>query len=74
MPEEKTLNKDLFYKGSSANLRRLHTCENKVPFWDFKEFAVTVTSDARSEPHVQRILSGRKCIINTQKISADRDF
>ena len=42
MPEKKTLNEDLFYKGSSANLPRLHTCENKVPFWDFKEFAVTI--------------------------------
>ena len=41
MPEKKTLNEDLFYKGSSASLPRLHTCENKVPFWDFKEFAVT---------------------------------
>ena len=39
---EKTLNEDLFYKGSSANLPRLHMCENKVPFWDFKEFAVTI--------------------------------
>ena len=28
MPERKTLNEDLFYKGSSANLPRLHTCEN----------------------------------------------
>ena len=44
MPEKKTLNEDLFYKGSSANLPRLHTCENKVPFWDFKEFAVTLTT------------------------------
>ena len=42
MPEKKTLNEDLFYKGSSANLPRLHTCENKVPFWDFKEIAVTL--------------------------------
>ena len=42
MSEKKTLNEDLFYKGSSANLPRLHTCENKIPFWDFKEFAVTV--------------------------------
>ena len=41
MPEKKTLNEDLFYKGSSANLPRLHTCKNKVPLWDFKEFAVT---------------------------------
>ena len=41
MPERKTLNEDLFYKGSSANLPRLHTCKNKVPFWDFKEFAIT---------------------------------
>ena len=40
--EKKTLNEDLFYKGSSANLPRLHTCENKVPLWDFKEFAVTL--------------------------------
>ncbi len=36
------LNEDLFYRGSSANLPRLHTCENKVSFWDFKEFAVTL--------------------------------
>ena len=41
MPEKKTLNEDLFYKGLSANLPRLHTCKNKVPFWDSKEFAVT---------------------------------
>ena len=41
MPEKKILNEDLFYKGSSANLPRLHTSENKVPFVDFKEFAVT---------------------------------
>ena len=34
MPERKTPNEDLFYKGSSANLPRLHTCENKTPFWD----------------------------------------
>ena len=42
MPEKKTLNEDLFYKGSSANLPRLHTYKNKVSFWDFKEFAVTL--------------------------------
>ena len=36
MPERKTLNEDLFYKGSSANLPRLHTCKNKVPFWILK--------------------------------------
>ena len=29
MPERKTLSEDLFYRGSSANLRRLHTCKNK---------------------------------------------
>ena len=40
--KKKTLNEDLFYEGSSANLPRLHTCENKIPFWDFKEFAVTL--------------------------------
>ena len=40
--EKKTLNEDLFYRGSSANLPRLHTCENKVPFWDFSQFAVTL--------------------------------
>ena len=34
MPERKTLNEDIFYKGSSANLPRLHTSENKTPFWD----------------------------------------
>ena len=32
MPEKKTLKEDLFYKGSSANLPRLHTCKNKVRF------------------------------------------
>ena len=42
MPERKTLNEDLFYRGSSANLPRLHTCENKVPFWDFSHFCVTI--------------------------------
>ena len=42
MPEKKTLNEDLFYKGSSANLPHLHTCKNKVPFWDFSQFAVTI--------------------------------
>ena len=42
MPEEKTLNEELFYKGSSANLPRLHRYKNKVPFWDFKEVAVTL--------------------------------
>ena len=42
MPERKTLNKDLFYRGSSANLPRLHTCKNKVPFWDFSQFAITL--------------------------------
>ena len=43
MPERKTLNEDLFYRGSSANLPRLHMCENKVPFWDFSQFAVTMS-------------------------------
>ena len=32
MPERKTLNEDLFYRGSSANLPRLHTCEIKSCF------------------------------------------
>ena len=44
MPERKTLNEDLFYRGSSANMSRLHTCENKVPFWDFSQFRVTLVS------------------------------
>ena len=38
---EKNSEQDLFCRGSSANLHRLHTCENKVPFWDFSRFAVT---------------------------------
>ena len=38
MPEKKTLIEDLFYKGSSANLPRLHTSENKVPFLDKSKF------------------------------------
>ena len=49
MPEKKILNEDLFYKGSSANLPRLHKCENKVPFWDFKEFAVTLVRNEISD-------------------------
>ena len=44
MPERKTLSEDLFYRGSSSNLPRLHTCKNKVPFWDFSQFAVTISS------------------------------
>ena len=49
MPERKTLNEDLFYRGSSANLPCLHTCENKVPFWDFSQFPVT---DARKSHEI----------------------
>ena len=42
MPERKTLNEDLLYKGSSASLPRLHMCENKTPFLDKKvNFRVT---------------------------------
>ena len=37
-PRKKTLNEGLFYEGSSASLPRLHTCENKVPFWDKSKF------------------------------------
>ena len=48
MPERKTLNEDLFYRGSSANLPRLHSCENKVPFWDFSQFAVTLSLSLES--------------------------
>ena len=32
MPERKSLNEDLLYRGSSANLPRLHTFENKSRF------------------------------------------
>ena len=42
MTERRTLNRTYFCRGSSANLPRLHTCENKVPFWDFSQFAVTI--------------------------------
>ena len=45
MPERKTLNEDLFYKGSSANLPRLHTCENKTPFWDKSKFFASHSHD-----------------------------
>ena len=42
MPERKTLNEDLLYRGSSANLPRLHTCENKSPVLGFLvKFRVT---------------------------------
>ena len=63
MPEKKTLNEDLFYKGSSANLLRLHTCENKVPFWDkSKSFAsqreIQLGLSALSEEYfVKRVIS-----------------
>ena len=57
MPEGETLNEDLFYKGSSANLPRLHTCKNKVPFWDFKEFAAT-TGLGRSSFYTDTIFLG----------------
>ena len=55
MPEKKkqTLNEDLFDKGSSASLPRLHTCENKVSFWDFKEFAVTLTRSPENVTFVE---------------------
>ena len=55
MPEKKTLNKDLFYKGSSANLPHLHTCENKVLFWDFKEFAVTTGLKLNVVPNMRTL-------------------
>ena len=55
MPERKTLNEDLFYRGSSANLPRLHTCENKVPFWDFSQFAVTIA--CLSKEHIFSFVS-----------------
>ena len=45
MTERRTLNRTYFCRGSSANLPRLHTCENKVPFWDYRQFAVTLISD-----------------------------
>ena len=68
MPEKKTLNEDLFYKGSSASLPRLHTCENKVPFWDFKEFAITTVlkfgQDTEKSPRDLR----RLAVIQTLKI------
>ncbi len=49
MPERKTLNEDLFYRGSSANLPRLHMCENKVPLWDFNQFAFTKVNPGCAE-------------------------
>ena len=52
MTERRTLNRTYFCRGSSANLPRLHTCENKVPFWDFSQFAVTlVTESSNMAPH-----------------------
>ena len=41
MAEKKLWTRTYSTKESSASLPRLHTCENKVPLWDFKEFAVT---------------------------------
>ena len=39
---EKNSGQDLFGRGSSANLPCLHTYENKVPFWDYSQFRVTI--------------------------------
>ena len=57
MPERKTLNEDLFYRGSSANLPRLHTCKNKVPFWDFSQFAITMGINTVPQPPSSRDLA-----------------
>ncbi len=54
MSERKTLNEDLFYKGSSANLLRLHTCENKTPFRDKSKFFASHNSlDILSDQNYQ---------------------
>ena len=54
MPERKTLNEDLFPRGSSANLPRLHRCENEVLFWDFSQFAVTLYTLIKIIPEVDQ--------------------
>ena len=63
MPDRKTLNEDLFYRGSSANLPRLHTCENKVPFWDFGQFRVTYVIDHFISISTKPILAIFLCLI-----------
>ena len=47
MTERRTLNRTYFCRGSSANLPCLHTCENKVPFWDFSSICrhISVTCE-----------------------------
>ena len=63
MPEEKTLNDDLFNKGSSANLPRLHTCENKVPFWDkSKFFASHMLLNGGSNPGLKININNIYCL------------
>ena len=54
MPERKTLNEDLFYKGSSANLPRLHTCENKTPFWDKSKPFASQHEDVKPQTKKQK--------------------
>ena len=61
MPERKTLNEDLFYRGSSANLPRLHTCKNKVPFWDVSQFAVTLAKTS-----IHRLCADTRCGLEHQ--------
>ncbi len=61
MPERKTLNEDLFYKGSSANLPRLHACENKTPFWDkSKPFASHLSYQLKKNQKTRNWLVKRK--------------
>ena len=65
---EKTLNEDLFCKGSSANLPRLHMCENKVPFWDFSEFAVTIARTMKISSALVLIVELIKTLYNTRRL------
>ena len=57
---EKNSEQDLFCRGSSANLPRLHTCKNKVPFWDYCQFRVTAHIYCTNLP-LKCLVSGLFC-------------
>ena len=74
MPERKTLNEDLFYRGSSANLPFLHTCENKTPFWDkSKVFASHLEKIPQKPMECFRLLLDYLAWIEHQSLSGIRD-
>ena len=52
MPERKILNEDLFYRGSSANLPRLHTCEIKSCFGILVDLPSHLSTEQSHKQHI----------------------